>query len=204
MAIVDPRRTVTSMSRAEKNVRFGVARGLTQIAKQAAKLVNDSMEQRFDRPTPFTKRSAAFTPATRERLRSEVFIKDIQAGYLLLEETGGTRRGLAGSPINLPVNQRTNVYGNIPRRAIARERAKPTRFVATRGDPKTAHLAPGIYRRYKRRGRAPKLLIAFERIARYRPRLRFQDTVRRFVMQQGPAIVAQSLANALRTARRGP
>lgn len=200
--IVDARGTIASMSRAEKNVRFGIARGLTQIAKQASQLVNQSMEKRFDRPTPFTKRAAGFTPATRESLRSEVFIKDIQAGYLLLEETGGTRLPRAGSPINLPVNQRTNVYGNIPRGAIGRERAKPTTFVASRNDPKTRHLAPGIYRRYKSRKRAPKLLVAFERIARYRPRLRFRETVRELVSSRGASIVAQSLANAFRTARR--
>jgi len=199
---VNPTRTIASLTRAEKNIRFGLARGLTQTAKAASAQVNRTMGQRFDRPLPFTQRASGFTPASRDTLTAWVFIKDIQARYLAIEETGGTRRPMRGSPINLPVAQRTNVYGNIPRGAIGRAKAKPDTFTASSG----GRLPPGLYRRVRTgRGRARraalKLLVAFQRLARYRPRLRFRPTVAGVVETTGRELVAKSIADAIRTAR---
>jgi hypothetical protein len=197
---VDPTRTLASMTRAEKNLRFGIARGLTQIARAASGEANAAMEQRFQAPTPFTRKATAFTPASRDNLTAFVFVKNIQAGYLHLQETGGERRPKPGSPINVPVGQRPNVYGNIPRGAIARLKAKPGTFTVGQGE----RLPPGIYQRRKgtrRRGAGLKLLIAFERIARYRPRFRLRQTVSDTVRRDGRKTLAASIMAAFRTAK---
>lgn len=202
MARVDPRATIASMSKAEKNIRFGIARGLTQIAKEASLRAKADIPRRFDRPTPFTQNAVAITPATRENLVATVFVKHVQAGYLQMQETGGTETPKPGAPIVVPVQQRTNVYGNIPRGALARAKARPDTFAVGKGD----RLRPGIYQRVKRgsgsaRQAGLKLLVALGRVASYRPRFRFRETVAAEVMTKGPKLLSASIMDALRTMR---
>ena len=110
-----------------------------------------------------------------------VFAKDIQANYLAIQETGGERRPQSGAPVIIPAQIDTNIHGNIPRGKFKREAAKPTTFVSRQDTPRTRHLPPGIYRRFKRTkcsaARSPKLLVALEKVAQYRPRFRFRRTV---------------------------
>jgi hypothetical protein len=204
MLFIDPQPTLADLAAANKQVRFGLARGLTQVAKDASAAVKQSMPTRLDRPTPFTLAGPAIQPATRDNLQSMVLIKDVQAAYLLLEETGGERSPQRGSPINIPVDQRTNAYGNIPRGTIARLRQRSDVFVSS-GAGRAAKLPPGIYQRAKatKRGAAkgPKLLIAFERAARYQPRLNFRATVVDLVSRTGLDTIAKSIASAFDTAR---
>ena len=210
MALVDPRRTIASMERAETNIRFGIARGLTRAAQEASADVKKAIPAKFDRPIAFTQNATAITPAKREDLTAVVFVKRIQAGYLLMEETGGVRTPKPGSPINIPVQQRTNAYGNIPRGAIGRLRAKPDTFVAS-GKGDTRHLPPGIYQRLKpKKGQrrktaaiAPglKLLVAFEKRAEYKPRFGFRVTVLSSARAKAPGLIAASVRQALLTAR---
>jgi hypothetical protein len=201
---VDVVRALAKLKNAEKQGRFALARALTLTAKDAAKDVTDALPQIFDKPTPFTKRSIAITPATAATLQSVVFVKDIQAGYLALEETGGTRGPKPGAPVTLPVNIRTNVYGNIARGRIAKEVAKPDVFVAA-GKGLTRHLPPGIYQRRKatrRAGaRAPKLLVALEPKATYRPRFGMKKRVRATVLRVFDSRFTESARKALETAR---
>lgn len=199
LAAVDAKAVLASMSKAEKNIRFGLARGLTNVAREASVSVNQAMAVRFDRPTPFTQNAAAFLSANRETLTSTVLIKNIQAEYLRLEETGGRREPEPGKPINVPVDQRTNVYGNIPRGTIARLKARKDTFVATGKDSATSHLPPGIYQRNK--GGRLKFLIGFERRAEYQPRFHFRETVIAFAQRSGLATLAKSVADAIATAK---
>jgi len=209
MSRVDPTRTLASMDRAERNIRFGVARGLTRTAQEAAAAVKGSMAQKFDRPTPFTQNAAAFLPAKRESLTALVFVKDVQAGYLRLEETGGVRVPEPGKPINQPVGQRVNAFGNIPRGAIGRIRDRPDVFVAA-GRGGAAHLPPGIYQRPKKGARRKaaerppglKLLVAFERRAEYEPRFGFRTTVLESARRNVGANIRRSVAEALGSMRR--
>ena len=119
MPTIDAGPTIQAMDKLLSNVSFGIARGLTQVAKTSAQSVTAALPVEFDRPNPFTMQSIAFTPATKDTLVSTVFVKDAQARYLDLEETGGTRTPMPGSPINIPVDLKTNAFGNIPRGKIA-------------------------------------------------------------------------------------
>lgn len=215
--------------RIDKNVRFGTARGLTQTAKQISAKIAADLPTTFDRPNPFTQRGIGFTPANTATLTAMVFVKDAQAAYLLRQETGGTRLAKTGDPVNLPVNQKTNQYGNIGKGVIGRLKQKPGAFVAD-GKGKTAHLQPGIYQRPKRGkrrdgstgtmgalrhggmgkaigGRAAtgaiglKLLVSFQKQARYRPRFKFVDSVKAQARATLPENIRRSIDDAMRTAR---
>lgn len=213
-------------SRVDRNLRFGIARGLTQTAKQSSDGVKAQLPAIFDRPTPFTQNAIAITPANKTTLTAAVFVKDIQAKYLEMEESGGTRTPQPGSPINIPVAQRVNQYGNIARGALGRVRQQPGVFVSN-GQGRTAHLRPGIYLRPTvgtRRdgskgskgpvrqggkgkaigGRAArgatglKLLVEFERTAVYQPKFGFRDRVTKIVNANLKANIAASITEAMR------
>ncbi|MEO6709866.1 MAG: hypothetical protein ABIP42_09805 [Planctomycetota bacterium] len=202
-----------------RNLAFGVARGLTTTAKQTSEKLRADLPSIFDRPTPFTRNAMAITPATKTSLVASVFVKDAQAAYLQMEETGGVRSPMPGSPINLPVSQRTNAYGNIARGAIGRAKAKGTVFVS-KGQGRTAHLPPGLYERLgtrtakgmgsargrkKTTGRGAqksrvKLLVAFERKANYAPRFGFKTRSAVFATSVLKANIASSIEAAMASA----
>lgn len=203
-----------------KNLNFGIARGLTATAKFAADAIQDQLPQIFDRPTPFTQRGIGVQPASKAKLEARVFVRDRQAQYLAMQEQGGTRLPQKGSPINVPVGQRLNQYGNISRGAIARFRGKPNVFVSKESG-KTKHLRPGIYERVgvrskkglgSQRGRKVttgrgkqatrlNLLVAFERKAKYAPRFRFAERVKKIALAKVQGNLRSSISEAMRTMR---
>ncbi len=198
---------------AQRQVPFAMAMALTALAQDGRAAAIASLPQRLDRPTPFTMQAVGIAPATKASLQSVVFVKDRQATYLAMQETGGTRTPAPGAPINLPVGQRPNQYGNIPKGAIRRAKARDDTFVAN-GQGTTAHLPPGLYKRAAkgRRRKAAKgsagkaggglqLLVAFERQAKYTPRLGFVETVRAEVDRRTAERVREAVARALATAR---
>lgn len=216
-------------NRVERNLKFAIARGLTQTAKQASEEMTRQIPSIFDSPTPFTQKAMGFMPATRSKQEARVFVKDAQAQYLKRQEEGGTRLPEPGSPINVPVGINTNRYGNIGKGNIGRQRQRPDTFVS-RGAGKTSHLPPGLYRRTKRKARRDgtkgttgplrhggkgrkvggavakratslKLLVAFERTAGYQPRFGFHDRVGKIVKAKLKENIANSIADAMRTMR---
>jgi len=100
----------------------------------------------FDRPTPFTENAFAVKRASKETLTASVVAKPIQAAYLGLQVTGGTRRPKKKALV-VPVGANLNAFGNLPRKAVARMLANKDNFIASQGNPRTAHLPPGIYKR---------------------------------------------------------
>ena len=201
----------------KKSLAFGVARGLTNTAKFAAAKMEQQLPSIFDRPTPFTQRAVGFQSATKAKLEARVFVRDVQANYLMRQEQGGLRRPMPGSPINIAVGQRLNQYGNISRGALARQRTKPNVF-ASKGTGKTKHLPPGLYERMgtrkakalgSKRGRKRvsgkagrlKLLVAFERQASYQPRFQFVERVSKIAQANVKSIISASIADAIRTMR---
>jgi hypothetical protein len=203
-------------SRIDKNIRFGVARGLTRTAQHSSTVVKGELPAIFDRPTPFTLNAIAFAGATKTNLEAAVFIKDVQAQYLLMQQTGGTRVPQQGSPINVPIGQRTNVYGNIGRGVIGRAKAKKSTFVS-KGQGRTAHLPPGLYERLgfrkgkglgSKRGRKRstgrgdqksrvRLLVAFDKVATYQPQFGFQERAAKAAMSVLKGNVAASIVAAV-------
>ena len=178
---IDTSRLKGRLSQLQEQAHFAAAYMLTQLAKDGREAATKRIGEAFDRPVRFTQSAITIKPATKASLTSMVFAKDIQAGYLAIQETGGERRPRPGAPVIVPVNIRLNAAGNIPRGKVRREVAKPTTFVSRQDTSRTRHLPPGIYQRLKRpKGKAmrpPKLLVALEKLVRYRPRFRFNETV---------------------------
>lgn len=207
-------------SKVQKNLNFAIARSLTNTARFASQKMRQQLPQIFDRPTPFTQQAIGFSPATKAKPEARVFVRGVQAQYLMRQEQGGLRRPVPGSPINLAVGQRLNQYGNISRGAIAKLRAKPNVFVS-KETGKTGHLPPGVYERVgvkskkglgSKRGRTVttgrgkqktrlNLLVAFERQARYEPRFRFSERVMKIARDTIQRELQVSIADAMRTMR---
>lgn len=159
---------VKHIAHIRNEVRFAQAKALTATAKELVKVSNRHTEKAFDKPTPFTRRSAGMKWATKSSLKAQVFIKDVQAGYLELEETGGTRRPKRRY-LPIPSATRKNQYGNMPRNALDTLLARPSTFIAEingtvgiweRVTNKTARGRGG-------KGRRLRLLVNFATQARY-------------------------------------
>lgn len=177
-------------------VQYATARALTKTAKDAQAEVTRQIPQRFDRPTPFTQRAIGITPATKATLSASVFVKDKQAEYLALEETGGTRHPKKRALV-LPRDARLNQYGNLPRGSIQRLLARPDVFSGKVGT------VAGIWQRItrgKNKGQT-KLLVAYQTEATYKPRFHFRDTVLATARRVVHANFVEALREALRTAR---
>lgn len=175
-----------------KQLPFAIAQALTMTVQDAKVEEERLLPLRLDRPTPFTQRGLMIVSATKRRLVAEIRFKDIQANYLELQQTGGTRMPRRRA-IAVPVGQRLNRYGNMPRTAIKRMLARSDTFSGViRG-------VAGIWQR-KKKGKI-KLLVAYEPRARYRPRLHFQSDMQSVVLRRLEPNFAVTLANAIRTAR---
>lgn len=199
-AVVDTSGWRRKRGMVEKQVPFAAAVALTQTAKDAQKVVTDRLERIFDRPTPWTKNSITIVSAKKTNLEALVLVKDLQAQYLAIQETGGIRTPRPGKPINIPVNIRTNASGNIPRGAIRREVGKTNVFTVGLGEK----LPPGIYRRARARRKqrqVPTLLVAVERRAQYRPRFEFKRQVVTVIRARWSINFDQAMDRALATAR---
>lgn len=176
---------------------YATARALTETARAVQKAVTSELPSIFDRPTPFTMRGLAIKPARKADLTAEVFVKDIQARYLKLEETGGTRtppKTALVVPVGIPLNQ----YGNIPRGALQRlkGRGKAAVFVGT---------VKGVGGFWQRGPfHSLRLLAAFTPRVHYRPRFGYQQRVAAAARQVFPAALERNMTLALATARPRP
>ncbi len=183
---------VGSLKRHRKQLRFAQAVALTRTAGKAKDDLVRSLDRVLDRPTPFTKRGVGTISATKQRLVATVFFKRIQAEYLKLQETGGTRRP-KGRAIVVPVGSKVNRYGNMPKQAVRRALSRPDTFSAT------INGVGGIWKRSKR-GKL-KLLFVYTTQAAYRPRLKFRKTIRFSVGKHYRREYQKAHDAALRTAR---
>ena len=176
-----------------RQVPFATARALTETAQRDPKPAAErQIRRRLDKPTPFTQKGVAYRSASKSRLVATVLIKDIQAGYLRIQERGGTTTP-KGRAFLIPVKQRRNKYGNLPRNTVKRLLARPDTFSGkVRG-------VGGIWQRMKS-GKL-KLLIRYENQTTYRPRLGFHSEMEKIAVRAFPARFARSLEQAIRTAK---
>ncbi|WP_420578795.1 hypothetical protein [Oceaniradius stylonematis] len=176
-----------------RQVPFATAKALTDTARLDLKPAAERLiRKRLDRPTPFTQKGPAFSGARKHRLVATVFIKDIQAEYLRVQEQGGVQRP-KGRAFLVPVGQRRNKYGNLPRNAVRNALAKPGTFSGRVGG------VGGIWQRMKS-GKL-KLLVRYEDETSYQPRLGFHVEMAKVAGRAFPARFARSLQQAIRTAR---
>ncbi|WP_243612940.1 hypothetical protein [Shimia aestuarii] len=205
---------------AARQLPFAVAQALNDTAEDVDKVWQEEIERQLDRPTPFSKRGTRRIRATKRRQVATVTLKTIQAEYLKIQVRGGVRRP-ARRAILVPVGQRKNKYGNMPKGAVQRLLAKPDVFVASKGSKATRHLAPGIYKRPRRSAyrtksvfakgkvgnknvgklKGPQLLVSFEDKARYQKRLVLDKRSASTARDVFPAHFSRRFKAALATAR---
>ncbi|MEM9782802.1 MAG: hypothetical protein AAF899_10020 [Pseudomonadota bacterium] len=195
--VPDLRRELSDIAR--RQMPFALAQAINRVGAAVKRAADRLLVRKLDRPTPFTRRAFRLSKARKSRPVATVFAMDRQAAYLATLEEGGTRQP-ARRALLVPVGQRVNRYGNLPRGSVGRAVADPRVFTGVpRG--KGANAA-GIYRRTGRGGRGRlKLLVAFEGVARYRPQLGFVHQSRRVAVRLLPAAVAGALDAALRSRR---
>ena len=187
-------------------IPFAAARAITSAAKLSAATVTQALPTIFDRPTPFTMRAIGTTPATKANLTATVFVKDAQAAYLGLEETGGTRLP-SGTALVIPVDIKLNQYGNMKKNAIAAALAKPNTFSGSINGVAGVWQRPAYVKQSKRRRGVviqqgkPILLVAYERTATYKPKFHFRDQVVKSVTRNLPSLLRLRMIEALATAK---
>lgn len=147
----------------------------------------------LDKPTRFTQRGLMVRRSSKRRLEGEVRYKDIQRAYLMLQERGGDRLP-AKRAVVVPVRQRVNQYGNLPKGVIKRLLARPDVFSGE------VNGVAGIWQRPRKRGGALKLLVAYERKVSYRPRLWFEGSAKQTARRKIGPNMARAMTRAIRTA----
>lgn len=198
---------------AKTQLPFATALGINDVAGQIVEAEGSALERDLDRPAPFTKRGLAVHRASKRKLVAVVGFKPVQAGYLALQATGGKRRAKRRAVV-VPVNQRLNKYGNMPKGALARGLAKPNVFSGT------VNGVSGIWQRPKRGKRRTKargaqsgavgtvgaskglkLLVAYKSAVTYTPRLKFVPRAHRQASATIAPAIARRLRQAVKTAR---
>jgi len=182
---------------ARRQMPYAVSVAINDVLKDIKRNSEKRLKRQLDRPTPFTMKAFGIRYANKRTLTGKIFVKDIQAKYLKWAEDGGSRKP-KGRAIAVPVKQRLNKYGNMPKGALKRAIAKPTVFTGT---PKGRPDAPGVYQRMGKGGGKLKLLASFEPIAKYKPRLGFKRGARRTAEARLPGALYRALTKAIANAR---
>ena len=177
----------------QRQMPFATATALNDMAAAGATAVRRRMPNTFDRPVPFTMNAVTIQTANKSRLTARVFVKDRQAGYLDVQETGGAGRPKKTAFV-IPEAIGVNQHGNMPRGALQRAKNRKGVFVGQVGK------AAGFF--FRAVGKAPVLLARFVRKATYKPRFGFRDRVTQTVKAVAPVALRQALAKAMATARR--
>ena len=180
---------------ARNQVPFATAKALTAAADLARITVTRQLPSIFDKPTPFTMRGVTIQAATKRNLQARVFVKDKQAAYLGVQETGGEVRPKAKKPLFMPTDQLPrDAYGNLPRGTLKREKRKKDVFVGK------------VDRRlgfFWRLAEGAEVALAFMyRRFKYKPRFHFKARVEASVRKTLPAAFKGALRQAMATRRR--
>ncbi|MEP1612675.1 MAG: hypothetical protein ABJL72_12235 [Roseobacter sp.] len=183
---------------AQRQIPFATSLAINDVLNEIKRNTEKRMRRVLHNPTPFTLRGVAVRRSSKRNQTGIVFIKDIQAEYLKRLEEGGDRRPNRRALL-VPVGQRVNKYGNLPRGAVGRTLAKPAVFS---GSPKGNARAGGIYQRIgKGRSARLKLLIHYTDIARYIPKLGFQRGAQKTANARLPSAMRKALLRAVSSAR---
>ena len=198
---------------AKKQIPFATATAVNDLAFQVMRAENAAITSLFDHPRPFTQRATQVEQrAKKSHLQAVVSLRPAQAKYLTPYETGG-EHSLPGKALLVPVDARTDQYGQLPKGAIARMAAMPNVFVGT------IHGITGFWQRTappkaatgKRAGKgqpaaAPikaglKLLLRFGTNKPVTKRLNFRARATALVRAKAPAAMKAAAAKALASMR---
>lgn len=179
---------------ARREIPFATSLAINDTLGEVKDNTEKRLERVVDRPTPFTLRAFALRRSSKRNLRGVLFAKDVQADYLRWLE-GGTRLPKARA-IVVPVRQKLNRYGNMPRGAIARALGRADTFSTQPAGGRNPRLPGGIYRRMKR-GRL-RMVAAFEPRATYNRRpFRFQEGARKTAEARMPRHLEKQMRRLL-------
>ena len=189
------------MENLRKQIPFATSKAINAMAYQAQQALGKEIDDKIDRPTPFTRKSWLYKRSTKSKLEAVVYAKDIQSRYLRLQEDGGTRKPNRRA-IAVPVKQRRNKYGNIPRTAISRMYNAGSRKYFS-GVPKGGKQStPGIYQRLGKDGRAQiRLMIKWQPEAQYKKKTDFEGVAARIVKAKFNAELRKQILFAVKTSR---
>lgn len=197
---------------AKTQLPFAVALGINDVAGQIVEAERVALTRDLDRPTKFTTRGLAVSRASKRRLIGVVGFKQIQADYLSLQASGGTRRAKRRAVL-VPVNQRLNKYGNMPKGAVKRALARPDVFSGTVNGTAGIWQRPKRGRRRTKQGaqmgrtgtvgkrKGLKLLVAYNQAVRYSPRLKFVSRSHSLASRAIAPAITRRLDQAIKTAR---
>ncbi|MEZ7137217.1 hypothetical protein [Komagataeibacter sp. SM21] len=202
---LDTSRIQRDLSDMQKQIPYATSTAVNSLAFDAMRLENSAMSEIFDHPRPFTTRATQVDKATKSDPTAVISLRDQQAKYLTPYETGGDHwvgaRDGTGDLL-VPVDGRTDAYGQIPRGLIKRLLARPDVFAGTvRG-------IRGIWQRPTARGArrnaAPaklKLLYMFRANKAVDKHLDFEQRAAEMVQREGPKAIEAAILKTIRTAR---
>ncbi|WEQ56450.1 hypothetical protein LV564_05020 [Komagataeibacter nataicola] len=202
---LDTSRIQRDLSDMQKQIPYATSVAVNSLAFDAMRLENSAMSEIFDNPRPFTTRATQVDKATKLNPTAVVSLRDQQAKYLTPYETGGDHwvgaRDGTGDLL-VPVDGRTDTYGQIPRGLIKRLLARPDVFAGTvRG-------IRGIWQRPTARGTrrnaAPaklKLLYMFRPNKAVDKHLNFEQRATELVQREGPKAIEAAILKTISTAR---
>jgi len=150
---------------AQKQLPYAVLLTINDTIMDVKKNREKDLERKLDRPTPFTKRGFYVRRATKRRWEAETGLKRVQAEYLKLNITGGSRKPKRRA-IVVPKGTRLNKYGNMPKGSLRRILGRSNTFSG-----KVAGIG-GVWQRTRK---GVKLLARYEDRASYRPRYALQE-----------------------------
>lgn len=179
---------------ARRQVPFATAKALTASADLARISITKQLPTIFDNPTPFTQRAVSVQAAKKTSLQARVFVKDKQAAYLGVQETGGEVRPKAGKPLVMATDVLPkDAYGNLGRGTLRREKRKKDVFVGKVGK------RTGFFHRLAA-GAEIALAFMYRRFT-YKPRFQFRARVEKSVKATLPIAFREAMRQAMRTAR---
>ena len=209
-----------SLSRlAHTQINFATAQALTALAKEVQADEIRNIATTFKKPKPFTQKSVGIQGARKDTLQAKVFVRPIAAKYLEPYEKGGAHV-LSGRALINPKNIKLDSYGQLPRKALARLKARKDIFI---GPVKTkSGVINGVWQRaYHRpkgseRGRSHqggevrrganttgrlKLLIRFGDALAVNKRLNYRSHARALIDRRFNALFSEAMGKALASAR---
>ncbi len=204
-----------SAAKIDKNLRFGIAKGLTKTAKEGQSAVLGALPGTFTLRGNWTKPSNKFgiriRPAKPADLSAEV---KTAADWLEIHEKGGTKKARSGRLAIPTENVRRNKRDIITRsNRPAALRGKKTFVLKTsRGDVlyqrrKTGirYQGPlrsgGVTRRLKKTGSELVALYNFEPSVRIRKRSTFYEPIGKVVQRRGRRNIEEGMRSAIATMR---
>ncbi len=207
-----------------KQLPFAMAQAINATAARVQAAEQANIKSTFDNPTPFTQKSVGVSKARKSSPVAVVYIKKIAAAYLLPYETGGVHKLNSRALLN-PKGVKLKSYGNLPRAAMGRLKARPDVYVGSirtrngqavngvwqRVAPKRARgvkaggrrqaVTTGQLASQQNRGGHLKLLIRFGDALPVKKQLNFGTTAREVVERHFPGDFDAALAQALKTAK---